>query len=98
MDRALIALLCLVPAIAWAKDPANHADRNVDLLRQYYEFGKGAKPTHRHFEVLVTHWWRFDDSGRIVWHEVTRDDLGMYRQLGLLPDALPTDKQVSPVK
>ena len=45
---------------------------------------KGATPTGRHFEVLVTHWWRFDAAGKIVWHEVTRDDLGMYRQLGLI--------------
>jgi hypothetical protein len=59
---------------------------------------QGARPTNRHFEVLVTHWWRFDPSGKIAWHEVTRDDLGMYRQLGLLPDALPTEKLVSPVK
>jgi hypothetical protein len=59
---------------------------------------QGAKATNRRFEVLVTHWWRFDESGKIAWHEVTRDDLGMYRQLGLLPDALPTEKLVSPVK
>jgi hypothetical protein len=59
---------------------------------------EGAVPTGRHFEVLVTHWWRFDDSGKIVWHEVTRDDLGMYRQLGLLPETLPTDKRLLPVK
>ena len=177
MHRALFALLCLLPVMALAKEPADHAVRNVELLRQYYEFGKarehakqeamwapgavnlgkpvspdgirsaiedihrafpdyesrvletralgdtvvqlsrmsgthrgvarlgifggllqGAKPTGRHFEVLVTHWWRFDESGKIAWHEVTRDDLGLYRQLGLLPDALPTEKLVSPVQ
>jgi predicted ester cyclase len=59
---------------------------------------QGARPTGRRFEVLVTHWWRFDSSGRIAWHEVTRDDLGMYRQLGLVPDTLPTEKLVSPVQ
>jgi hypothetical protein len=30
---------------------------------------KDAAPTGRHFEVLVTHWWRFDAAGKIVWHE-----------------------------
>ena len=177
MNRALIALLCLLPLVAMPKDPADHAARNVELLRRYYEFGKarehakqdamwapgavnlgkpvspdgirsaiediyrtfpdydskvietralgdtvvqlsrmsgthrgvaqmgifggllqGAKPTNRRFEVWVTHWWRFDESGKIAWHEVTRDDLGMYRQLGLLPEALPTEKLVSPVQ
>ncbi len=46
---------------------------------------KGAKPTGKRFEVLVTHWWRFRD-GKIVWHQVTRDDLGILRQLGLVAD------------
>ena len=59
---------------------------------------KGAVPSGRHFEVLVTHWWRFDESGKIVWHEVTRDDLGMYQQLGLIANSLPTEKLASPVK
>ncbi len=176
MRRVFLALLCALPVSALATEPADIADRNVMLLRQYYEFGKarehlkqdamwapnavnlgrpvspdgiraaiediyrafpdydskvletralgdtvvqlsrmsgthrgvarmtifggllqGARPTNRRFEVLVTHWWRFDASGKIAWHEVTRDDLGMYRQLGLLPDALPTEKLVSPV-
>jgi predicted ester cyclase len=52
----------------------------------------GAKPTARRFEVLSTHWWRFNESGKIVWHQATRDDLGMMRQLGLIPDKLPADK------
>jgi glyoxylase-like metal-dependent hydrolase (beta-lactamase superfamily II)/predicted ester cyclase len=55
----------------------------------------GAKPTGRHFEVLVTHWWRFNEQGSIVWHQATRDDLGMMRQLGLIPDTLPADKLAS---
>jgi hypothetical protein len=45
---------------------------------------RGAAPTGKRFEVLVTHWWRFNESGKITWHQVTRDDLGMYLQLGLV--------------
>lgn len=52
----------------------------------------GATPTGRRFEVLSTHWWRFNESGQIVWHQATRDDLGMMRQLGLIPDTLPAEK------
>lgn len=52
----------------------------------------GAKPTGNRFEVLATHWWRFDANGKITWHQATRDDLGMMRQLGLIPDTLPADK------
>ncbi len=52
---------------------------------------KGAKPTGKRFEVLVTHWWRFRD-GKIAWHQATRDDLGMYLQLGLIPEQLSTDQ------
>jgi hypothetical protein len=59
---------------------------------------KDARPTGRRFEVLVTHWWRFNESGKITWHQVTRDDLGMYLQLGLLPGRLATEKGPSPVK
>lgn len=58
---------------------------------------KGAKPTGKRFEVLVTHWWRFRD-GKITWHQATRDDLGMYQQLGLLPDQLPADKMAAPAR
>ena len=57
---------------------------------------QGAKPTGKRFEVLQSHWWRFNESGKIVWHQATRDDLGMMRQLGLIPDTLPTDKLVTP--
>lgn len=45
---------------------------------------QGVKPTGKRFEVLATHWWRFRD-GKIAWHQVTRDDLGILRQLGLAP-------------
>jgi len=51
----------------------------------------GAKPTGKRFEVLSTHWWRFNESGKIVWHQATRDDLGMMRQLGLILDKLPAE-------
>ena len=54
---------------------------------------RGAKPLGKHFEVLRAHWWRFKD-GKIVWHQVVSDDLGMMRQLGLIPDALPAGKLV----
>jgi steroid delta-isomerase-like uncharacterized protein len=40
-------------------------------------------PTHKHFEVEVTHWWKVRD-GKIVDHYGVRDDLGMMEQLGLL--------------
>ena len=48
----------------------------------------GIPPTGRHFSVLHTHWFVVRD-GRIVEHRATRDDLGMSRQLGLLPPAPP---------
>ena len=51
---------------------------------------RGAKPLGRHFDVLRAHWWRFAD-GRIVWHQVVSDDLGMMQQLGLIADKLPAD-------
>jgi len=40
-------------------------------------------PTHKHFEVEATHWWKVRD-GKIVDHYGVRDDLGMMEQLGLL--------------
>jgi predicted ester cyclase len=49
---------------------------------------RGLKPTGKRFEVLQTHWWKFKD-GKIVFHQAVRDDLGMMRQLGLIPDELP---------
>jgi len=56
-----------------------------------------ARPTGRRFEILRTHWWRLRD-GKIVWHQVVADDLGMMRQLGLIADTLPADKLVTPTK
>jgi len=58
---------------------------------------RGARPTGRRFEILRTHWWRLED-GKIVWHQVVADDLGMMRQLGLIADTLPADKLVAPTK
>lgn len=54
---------------------------------------RGVPPTHKRFEVLRAHWWRFRD-GRIVWHQVVSDDLSMMRQLGLIKDrGLVSDKE-----
>jgi predicted ester cyclase len=71
--------------------------RGVAQTRFFGGMLHGAKPTGKRFEVLVTHWWRFRD-GKIVWHQATRDDLGMLRQLGLIPEKLHADKLVSPAK
>jgi predicted ester cyclase len=48
----------------------------------------GVQPTKKHFEVEHIHWFKLRD-GKIVDHFATRDDLGMTRQLGLLPPAPP---------
>jgi len=48
----------------------------------------GVAPTGKSFSVLHTHWFTLKD-GLIVEHRATRDDLGMSRQLGLLPPAPP---------
>ena len=48
----------------------------------------GVAPTGRSFSVLHTHWFKLK-NGLIVEHRATRDDLGMSRQLGLLPPAPP---------
>ena len=46
----------------------------------------GVPPTGKSFSVLHTHWFVLK-NGKIVEHRATRDDLGMSRQLGLLPPA-----------
>jgi predicted ester cyclase len=48
----------------------------------------GVEPTKKHFEVEHIHWFKLRD-GKIVDHSATRDDIGMTRQLGLLPPAPP---------
>jgi predicted ester cyclase len=49
---------------------------------------RGVQPTGKRFEVLQTHWWKFKD-GKIVLHQAVRDDLGMMKQLGIVPDEPP---------
>lgn len=44
----------------------------------------GVAPTNKRFEVQHIHWFKLRD-GKIVSHTANRDDLGMMRQLGLLP-------------
>jgi steroid delta-isomerase-like uncharacterized protein len=44
----------------------------------------GVPPTQKHFEVPHIHWYKLRD-GKIIESYPTRDDLGMMRQLGLLP-------------
>ena len=46
----------------------------------------GVAPTQKHFEVQHIHWLKLRD-GKIADHSATRDDIGMMRQLGLLPPA-----------
>jgi hypothetical protein len=43
-------------------------------------------PTQEHFDVQHIHWYKVRD-GHIVEHTANRDDIGMMRQLGLLPPA-----------
>jgi predicted ester cyclase len=51
----------------------------------------GVQPTGRSFEVQHIHMYRMVD-GKIAEHFANRDDVGMMRQLGLLP--LPPLRQV----
>ena len=44
----------------------------------------GVAPTQKHFEVQHIHWYKVRE-GKIVEHTANRDDIGMMRQLGLLP-------------
>jgi steroid delta-isomerase-like uncharacterized protein len=44
---------------------------------------RGVAPTGKTFEVWQSHYWRIRD-GLIVEHEAVRDDLGIFRQLGLI--------------
>ena len=44
----------------------------------------GVPPTAKHFEIIATHGYQLRD-GKITLHMASRDDLGMTRQLGLLP-------------
>jgi predicted ester cyclase len=71
--------------------------RGIAQTEIYGGMLRGARPTGKRFEILRSHWWRLED-GRIVWHQVVADDLGMMRQLGLIADNLPADKLVAPAK
>ena len=44
----------------------------------------GVEPTGKRFEVQHIHWYTLKD-GKIVDHRANRDDIGMMRQLGLVP-------------
>jgi predicted ester cyclase len=44
----------------------------------------GVEPTQKRFEVQHIHWYKLRD-GKIAEHTANRDDIGMMRQLGLLP-------------
>jgi predicted ester cyclase len=48
----------------------------------------GVEPTQRRVEVAALHMHRIRD-GKIIEHFAVRDDLGMGRQLGLLPEGPP---------
>lgn len=50
----------------------------------------GVPATHKRFEVEHIHWYKLRD-GKIVDHYAVRDDLGMMRQLGLLPTSTRPD-------
>ncbi len=50
----------------------------------------GVEPTQKRFEVQHIHWYQLH-NGKIVEHRANRDDVGMMRQLGLLPPAKPPD-------
>jgi predicted ester cyclase len=46
----------------------------------------GVQPTGKRFEVQHIRWYKLRD-GKTVEHRAVRDDIGMMRQLGLLPPA-----------
>lgn len=48
----------------------------------------GVEPTGRRFEVEHIHMFRMQ-NGLIIDHHATRDDVGMFQQLGLLPPPPP---------
>jgi predicted ester cyclase len=48
----------------------------------------GVKPTEKRLEVSHIRWYRAR-NGKIAEHYANRDDIGMMRQLGLLPPAVP---------
>jgi predicted ester cyclase len=55
----------------------------------------GVEPTQKHFEVQHIHWIKLRD-GKIVDHYAARDDIGMMRQLGLIPPVASPSPSASP--
>lgn len=51
----------------------------------------GVAPTQKHFQVQHIHWYKVR-GGKIAEHTANRDDIGMMRQLGLLPSAPATSR------
>jgi predicted ester cyclase len=45
----------------------------------------GIPPSGRHISVEQVHWLHVDEDGKIAEHWAVRDDLGMMRQLGVIP-------------
>jgi hypothetical protein len=43
----------------------------------------GAQPTVKHFDVWDIHWFKVV-NGRVTTDFLTRDDIGLYKQLGVL--------------
>jgi steroid delta-isomerase-like uncharacterized protein len=58
--------------------------RGVGKLNVNGGYLVGVSPTGKHFEIQAMHWFKLRD-GKITEHSASRDDLGMTRQLGLLP-------------
>lgn len=49
----------------------------------------GIPPTGERFAVQQVHWFRVAD-GKVAEHRAVRDDLGMVRQLGAIPEGDPS--------
>jgi predicted ester cyclase len=56
-----------------------------ELFRSKAVCWQGLPATHKRFETQQIHWYKLRD-GKVVDHYATRDDLGMMKQLGLLPE------------
>jgi steroid delta-isomerase-like uncharacterized protein len=57
----------------------------------------GVAPTGKHFEAEHIHWYKLKD-GKITEHFATRNDVGMARQLGVLPAVGPPTSCPAPVQ
>src|SRR5262245_31935353 len=63
--------------------------RGVGKLRLNGGMLVGVAATQKHFEVQHIHWYKLRDD-QIASHTANRDDIGMMRQLGLLPSTEPS--------